>query len=180
MKYLVLAALLLSVFTANGHTQTTTAVTLPKAPATLGASFDTIAPKIRKCSQELISGHNRFCNASTLTGLASHLLEQHAVHVYVKFDKQPIGGILTVQADLVHAFSGIGETPRAIISKFFSQAVEELTEDQVQEIAKMLISQLGEEYSKGSILNTQTAKKEDGTIEINTLYKMSPHTEGME
>ena len=146
----------------------------------LTASFDTLRPKLRKCSQEIIAGHNRFCAASTLAGLSQHLLEEHAVRIYMQYDPRPIGGILTVRADLVPAFAGIGESARPIKTETVTQAVENMTEEQVEGIAQSLIGMLGEEYTKGSVYKTKVTTSPAGTVMVSTDYRMSPHTHGME
>ncbi|GEM_PF-6155417 len=143
-------------------------------------AFDTILPKIRHCAQQIIEEHDKHCNASTLTGLAQHILEEHAIHVFVKYEPQPIGGILTVRADLIPAYQGIGSSTRALASKEITQAVEDLTSEQIEEISKMLVTQLGEDYSKGSIYKNNMEKTPNGAIVVNMDYRLSPHTHGME
>ena len=152
----------------------------PQSPWPLKQAFDTILPKIKKCAQQIIEEHDKNCNASTLTGLAQNIVEEHAVHIFVKYEPQAMGGILTVRADLVPAYQGVGSATRPIASRITTEAVDGLTSDQIEDISQMLVEQLGEDYSKGSIYKKNMTKDANGSVVVNMDYRLSPHTHGME
>jgi len=176
------ALLLLTVLfvSSNAFAQSAAAQSVAITATSLRPAFDTILPKIRKCAQQIIEEHDKNCNASTLTGLATHIVEEHAIHIFVQFEPQPIGGILTVRADLVPAYQGVGTATRPIASRITTQAVEDVSSDQIEEISQMLVAQLGEDFSKGAVYKKNVEKNSNGTVVVNMDYKLSPHTHGME
>jgi hypothetical protein len=175
-----LSLLVLAFVNSTATAQQSAVQSTPITATSLRPAFDTILPKIRKCAQQIIEEHDKNCNASTLTGLAAHIVEEHAIHVFVRFEPQPMGGILTVRADLVAAYQGVGTATRPIASRETTQAVEGISSEEIEEISRMLVAQLGDDYSKGSIYKQKMDKNPDGSVVVNMDYKLSPHTHGME
>jgi hypothetical protein len=80
-------------------------------------------------------------------GSTGPVTEQHLLNVTVHYDARPVGGILTIRADLVPAFSGIGCACRPTVSKVFSQAVDNLDDETIAATIKLLTAQVGQQYA---------------------------------
>ena len=106
-----------------------------------------IQSKINAEYEKLASGQPVSFGAS-IAGLAAHsVTEQHAMHVSLKYDARPIGGILTIRVELVPVFSGIGAASRPTALKTITQAVDRLDEESLGTIVSGLIHQMGSDYA---------------------------------
>jgi hypothetical protein len=80
----------------------------------------------------------------------SSLLQANNVDVQVRYEARPIGGILTVQVQLIPQFSGVGISNRPIASRTKIVAVDELKADMVKQIMASLSADVANDMTKVS------------------------------
>lgn len=150
---------------------------LSVAPAAQAqTSLDSALAKLKACTRQIADGHGVWCKQSTPTSITNKIVEDHSIRITVRYEPRPIGGIVTVTADLIPAFSGIGVQSRPIDSKSTAAAVDALNPDEIDAISKELVADLSRGYAFGSLARTNKLAQKDGIVVIESEYHFSPHT----
>lgn len=147
---------------------------VPNVPKTI-PGLDTILPKLRQCTQDVANGHDKWCKQSTPASIGNKITEDHMLRISVKYERRPLGGILSVTADLMPAFVGVGLQARPIDSKSASVAVDALEPEQVEEISRELVLELSKGYAYGKLMKTITTAANEA-VSVASIYNFSPHT----
>ena len=86
--------------------------------------------------------------AAPMSGVAAHTVtEQRTMNVRIDFEKRPVGGILTVRAELVPNFCGIGAASRCIAYREHSEALDNLEPEHIGAVVADLCAELGNDYA---------------------------------
>jgi len=136
-------------------------------------AIDTLLPKLRTCTKNIAEGHGKLCRAHYSDHAHEAAFEGHAIQVKVEYEPVAIGGILTVQADLLPLFNGVGVQARPVSTKSVTQAVDKLSPQETEEILSHLIEDLTKDYNKGFAVATMTEVKPNGSIISSTMYQMN-------
>jgi hypothetical protein len=144
------------------------------------AALDTVLPKLKACTKQVAEGHGKWCKQSTPASISNKIVEDHSIRITVKFEPRPIGGILSVTADLIPAFSGIGVPVRTLDSRSVTAAVDALIPDEVEMISRELVDDLSKSYAFGALAKTEMKTEENGMVVIHSEYHFSPHTRARE
>lgn len=144
--------------------------------AELLAALDTVLPKLKKCTQEVADGHLKWCKQSTPASVSNRIIEDHSIRISVKFEPRPIGGILSVTADLIPAFTGVGVPARPLDSRTVTAAVDALIPDEVDVISRELVTDLSKSYAFGALAKKETKTDDNGVVMVLSEYHFSPHT----
>ena len=150
------------------------------ARAEVLAALDTVLPKLKACTKQVAEGHGKWCKQSTPASISNKIIEDHSVRITVKFEPRPIGGILSVTADLIPAFSGIGVPVRVLDSRSVTAAVDALIPDEVEIVSRELVDDLSKSYAFGALAKTEMKTEENGMVLILSEYHFSPHTRDSE
>lgn len=111
--------------------------------ASLNSTNNNVEKQIAASIQNIADGAQK----NFTFNMKENTIEGHALRVSVSYDKRPIGGILNVQVQVMPKFVGIGLSPRAIAKKTVATAVDNLTDNDVNQIVSQMTKELASEMA---------------------------------
>jgi len=101
-----------------------------------------ILQRVEEPIDELVKGSNRGFVLSENTDHSISPDEQYSIELQVNYDPRPIGGIVSIEARVTPAFTGIGVARRVIRKETGAYAIEVLNTQTVQKFVSLLLNEL--------------------------------------
>jgi hypothetical protein len=103
------------------------------------AAFDKAVERNKEFNHQIEQGRV-FCFHSAT--MPSSLLGATSLSVTISYDKQPIGGVLSIRADLIPLYSGVGVSSRPIVTETYASAVDGFSKAQVRAVVGELVEKI--------------------------------------